>query len=44
MNTENSNLVNIGVDINIPISSAIYLALALSIPIILFFISKKYIK
>lgn len=43
MENEN-NLLSLGVDVNIPLTSALYLALAISIPILLFFIAKKYIK
>lgn len=43
MSDEKNNLMSIGVDINLTAASACYLCLAIVTPIIIYFISKKYI-
>ena len=43
MEKETNNLLNLGVDVQIRLTSAVYLCLAITIPIVIYFISKKYI-
>lgn len=40
----NNQLASVGFDVNITIASAAYLSLAIILPIIVFFVAKKYIR